>query len=66
MYAGLFSEWNSFYSDSTPIPYPVRIYPMSEFTPVYYTKSIVYEATLTTNDDLFTYIGLTADNLKDR
>ena len=31
MYAGLFSEWNSFYSDSTPIPYPVRIYPMSEF-----------------------------------
>ena len=31
-----FSEWNSFCSDSTPIPYPVQIYPMSEFTPVYY------------------------------
>ena len=36
MYAGLFSEWNSFYSDSTPIPYSVRIYPVYEFTPVYY------------------------------
>ena len=28
MYAGLFSEWSSFYSDSTPIPYYVRIYPL--------------------------------------
>ncbi len=36
MLAGLFSEWNSFYSDNTPIPYAVRIYPVSESTHVYY------------------------------
>ena len=36
MYAGLFSEWNIFHLDSTLIPYFVRIYPVYEFTPVYY------------------------------
>ena len=30
------------------------------------TKSIVNEATLTTNDDIFTYSGLTADTFKDK
>ena len=30
------------------------------------TKSIVYEAKLTTNDDTFTYIGVTGDTFKDR
>ena len=51
MYAGLFSEWNSFHSDSTPIPYYVRIYPMYEFTPVYY---YIYIYSLL-NTDLISY-----------
>ena len=37
MYTGLFSEWNTFHSDITTIPYSIRIYPMYEFNPVYYT-----------------------------